>query len=90
MNVPPGLEDHKYCELCVLLPKEREIDGDVKLMHEVFNDENNYLSGRRLSTAILRSKLVESFCSISGKEAPLILVGAAIMSPQLLNISSCW
>ncbi len=42
MNVPPGLEDHKYCELCVLLPKDWKIDGDAKLMQEVFKDEKNY------------------------------------------------
>lgn len=42
MTVPPGLDEHKYAELCILLPSDWEINGDSKLMEEGFNDERNY------------------------------------------------
>ena len=42
MNVPGGLEDQRYAELCVLLPASWHLGDENKSTDEVFSDENNY------------------------------------------------
>lgn len=43
MTVPEGLEDHKYSELCVLLPGDWNIGGEnYQTTEEAFKDEKNY------------------------------------------------
>lgn len=43
MMVPEGLEDHRYAELCILLPEDWQIDGtNFQTMEEAFKNENNY------------------------------------------------
>ena len=43
MTVPEGLDDHKYSELCILLPVDWQIDGTSYItMEEAFKNENNY------------------------------------------------
>ena len=43
MNVPEGLDNLKYAELCILLPKDWPIDGtSYSTMEEAFKNENNY------------------------------------------------
>ena len=43
MNVPDGLEEHKYAELCILLPDNWIIEGaNYQTMEEAFKDEKNY------------------------------------------------
>ncbi len=51
MNVPEGLEQHKYAELCILLPANWAVDGtNYQLMEEAFKDERNYWPVRWLKT----------------------------------------
>jgi hypothetical protein len=43
MNVPEEFDDRKYAELCVLLPKDWQIDATSHLtLEETFIDENGY------------------------------------------------
>lgn len=43
MRVPEGLEEHRYSELCILLPHYWPIAADTyKTTEEVFKDENSY------------------------------------------------
>lgn len=43
MHVPEGLEDHRYSELCVLLPANWPINAEnYSLMEQVFKEERNY------------------------------------------------
>jgi len=43
MNVPEEFDDRKYAELCVLLPKDWQIDATIHLtLEETFIDENGY------------------------------------------------
>ncbi len=51
MNVPIGLEEHRYAELCILLPSDWKIEGNnFQSMEEAFKDENNYWPVRWLKT----------------------------------------
>ena len=51
MTVPQGLDDHKYAELCILLPEDWQIDGTSYLtMEQAFKNENNYWPVRWLKT----------------------------------------
>ena len=51
MTVPEGLEDHKYAELCILLPEDWQIGGtNYATMEEAFKDENVYWPVRWLKT----------------------------------------
>ena len=51
MKVPKGLEEHRYAEVCVLLPDTWTIDGtNFILMEEAFKSENNYWPVRWLKT----------------------------------------
>lgn len=51
MTVPEGLEEHRYAELCILLPSDWNIDGkDLQTMEAPFNNENNYWPVRWLKT----------------------------------------
>ena len=43
MNVPDGLSDHRFAEICLLLPMDWPLNADnYKLLNEVFKDENSY------------------------------------------------
>jgi hypothetical protein len=43
MNVPEGLEEHQFAELCILLPENWDIKAkDMVTMSEIFQGENNY------------------------------------------------
>lgn len=51
MNVPEGLEEHTYAELCILLPDDWYIDGtNYQTMEDAFKDEKNYWPVRWLKT----------------------------------------
>ncbi|MCE3229019.1 MAG: hypothetical protein K0S32_3570 [Bacteroidetes bacterium] len=42
MTVPAGLDDHKYAELCMLLPEDWKLSLNNEEMTEIFKDEANY------------------------------------------------
>ena len=44
MNAPPEANDHRYAELCILLPSDWKISDNsyFQEIHEVFKDEKNY------------------------------------------------
>lgn len=46
MNTPPGMEENRYAELCILLPQEWDIDETGKS----FENESNYWPIRWLKT----------------------------------------
>ena len=51
MTVPEGLEEHRFAELCILLPTDWVIEGaDYKTMEAAFENENNYWPVRWLKT----------------------------------------
>lgn len=51
MTTPEGLEEHRYAELCVLLPESWPVNlADYQLMEEAFKEERNYWPVRWLKT----------------------------------------
>lgn len=51
MTVPQKMENHKYAELCILLPSNWDIDGtNFITMKEAFKNENNYWPVRCLKS----------------------------------------
>jgi hypothetical protein len=52
MNVPKGMEAHKYAELCIFLPANWPLSVEpYQTTEEAFKDENNYWPIRWLSPA---------------------------------------